>query len=112
MFTVTIIIFCLIAIAFAASPFLQKGQEWSEELSASNLEKMKSEKERYYQAIKDVDFEFAEGKLNEKDHDELRNYYKEKAIQTIKSIDSMGKSEVSDKSNSPSTTQAGSHSSE
>ena len=107
MFTVTIIIFCLIAIAFAASPFIQKGQEWTEELSASELEKMESEKERYYQAIKDVDFEFAEGKLNDKDHDELRSYYKEKAIQTIKAIDSIEKNEASSNSNSSSTTQAG-----
>lgn len=107
MFTVTIIIFCLIAIAFAASPFIQKGQEWGEELSASDLEKMKSEKELYYQAIKDVDFEFAEGKLNEKDHDELRSYYKEKAIQTINAIDSIEKDKVSENSISPSITQAG-----
>ena len=96
MFTITVIIFCLIAIAFAASPFLQKGQEWGEEISASDLEKMQSEKELYYQAIKDVDFEFAEGKLNEKDHDDLRNYYKEKAIQTIHSIDSIEKEKLSE----------------
>lgn len=71
----------------AASPFISKREEWKAETSNSQLERVTSEKEIFYQAIKDVDFEFAEGKLTEKDHRELRDYYKEKAIQKVKEIE-------------------------
>lgn len=91
MFTVMTIVICLIAVAFVVSPFLQQRLEWGAEIAESELEKRTLEKDQFYQAIKDVDFEFAEGKLNEKDHEELRNYYKEKAAQTIRSIDSIEK---------------------
>ncbi len=101
MLTVMTIIFCLIALAFVASPFLQKKQEWSSEISDSKLEKMNLQKEQYYQAIRDVDFEFAEGKLNEADHNELREFYKEKAVLTIKSIDSMEQNGGESKKNLP-----------
>ncbi len=103
MLTVMTLLLCLIAIAFAASPFFQQKQEWGAELSESKLEKVTMEKEQYYQAIKDVDFEFAEGKLNEADHHELRDYYKEKAVLTIRTIDSLKKEkEGSKKEGAPS----------
>ena len=92
--TVLLIGITLVALSFAASPFLSRREEWSEGKVNARLEKAKNEKEIFYQAIKDVDFEFAEGKLTEKDHDELRSYYKEKAIQTLQEIETIEKGDA------------------
>ena len=90
-----IILLCLISAGFAASPFIAPKKEWAAATSNKKLETKKSEKELYMQAIKDVDFEHAEGKLTEKDYHELRDYYKEKAIQSAKAIDNLESGENS-----------------
>lgn len=106
MLTIITIFFCLIAIAFVASPFLQQKQEWGAEIADSKREKMNMQKEQYYQAIRDVDFEFAEGKLNESDHDELREFYKEKAVLTIKSIEAIEQNGDGEKKNPPAKSES------
>ncbi len=92
--TILLICITLIALSFAASPFLARREEWGEAKVNAKLEKAKNEKDIFYQAIKDVDFEFAEGKLTEKDHDELRSYYKEKAILTLQEIETIEKGDA------------------
>lgn len=87
--TVVVILLCLLSAGFAASPFIAPRREWAAARGNKRLETKKSEKELYLQAIKDVDFEHAEGKLSEKDYHELRDYYKEKAIQTLKVIEEL-----------------------
>lgn len=77
-------------IAFIASPFFKKGADvWETAVIDSKMNRLRASKESYYTAIKDVDFEFAEGKLSEKDYSELRGYYKEKAILTIKEMEKL-----------------------
>lgn len=87
--TAIIIVLALISVGMAASPFLTKREVWKTVSINKKLEKLKNEKETFYQAIKDIDFECAEGKLTDKDHQELRDYYKEKAIQTVKQIETL-----------------------
>ena len=87
--TAIITLLAIICVAFIVSPFLTKREEWKIVSLNKKLEKLKNEKEIFYQAIKDVDFECAEGKLTDKDHQELRDYYKEKAIQTVKQIEAL-----------------------
>lgn len=91
---IIIVILCFTSLAFIASPFISGRVEWTERSANKKLEKAMSQKEIYYQAIKDVDFEHAEGKLTEKDYHELRDYYKEKAIQTVKEINSLQSAEL------------------
>ena len=86
---VIIILLCFISAAFAASPFISGKREWITSKADKRLDKKITEKESFLQAIKDVEFEFAEGKLTEKDFHELRDFYKEKAIQTMKAIDAL-----------------------
>ena len=93
--TIIIIVLCFISAAFVASPFISGKREWISQGTDKKLDKKLTEKESFLQAIKDVEFEFAEGKLTEKDFHELRDFYKEKAIQTMKSIDSL-KSDTSE----------------
>lgn len=89
-------------IALIASPFFMGTTEvWEASALDSKMNKLAAAKESHYKAIKDVDFEYAEGKLSEKDYNELRNYYKEKAILTIKEMENL-------KSSSPQST-VGSH---
>ena len=85
--TVVIIVISLVVISFAASPFLSTREKWTATSLNKKLDALKNQKDIYYQAIKDIDFECAEGKLTEKDHQELRDYYKEKAIQTVRQIE-------------------------
>jgi len=87
--TSIIIAIAVISAAFAASPFLTKREVWKIVSINKKMAKLRNDKEIFYQAIKDVDFEFAEGKLTDKDHQELRDYYKEKAIQTVKQIETL-----------------------
>ena len=84
-----ITVLAIISVGMAASPFLTKREEWKIVSLNKKLEKLQNEKEIFYQAIKDIDFECAEGKLTDKDHQELRDYYKEKAIQTVKQIETL-----------------------
>ncbi|MDO8446123.1 MAG: hypothetical protein Q7T53_08495 [Deltaproteobacteria bacterium] len=75
-------------IVLIVSPFFERVTEvWETAVMDSRLNKLNAVKDSYYKAIKDVDFENAEGKLSEKDYNELRGYYKEKAIMTIKEIE-------------------------
>ncbi len=78
----------MIAAGFAASPFISEREEWISVSPSKRMETLKHRKELYYQAIRDVDFEYAEGKLTEKDHREPRDYYKEKAIQVMRELES------------------------
>ena len=87
--TAIIILLCFISAAFAASPFISGKKEWIISGADKKLDKKITEKESFLQAIKDVEFEFAEGKLTEKDFHELRDFYKEKAIQAMKAIDAL-----------------------
>ena len=87
--TAIIILLCFISAAFAASPFISGKKEWISSGTDKRLDKRETEKESFLQAIKDVEFEFAEGKLTEKDYHETRDFYKEKAIQTMKAIDTL-----------------------
>ena len=87
--TTIIILLCIISAAFAASPFMSGKKEWISSGTDKRLDKKITEKESFLQAIKDVEFEFAEGKLTEKDYHELRDFYKEKAIQATKTIDTL-----------------------
>lgn len=77
-------------IALIASPFIKGTTEvWEASAIDSKMNKLAAAKESHYKAIKDVDFEYAEGKLSEKDYNELRGYYKEKAILTVKEIEKL-----------------------
>lgn len=77
-------------VALIVSPFFKKTTEvWEAAAADTKLTKLKAAKDSYYTAIKDVDFEYAEGKLSEKDHDELRGYYKEKAMTTIREMEKL-----------------------
>ncbi len=77
-------------IALIGSPFFKGTTEvWEASAIDSKMNKLAAAKESHYKAIKDVDFEYAEGKLSEKDYNELRSYYKEKAIMTIKEMESL-----------------------
>lgn len=75
-------------IALIASPFFKRTTEvWETALTDTKINRLDASKDSYYKAIKDVDFEYAEGKLSDKDYNELRGYYKEKAIITIKEME-------------------------
>lgn len=75
-------------IALIASPFFKGVTEvWETAAMDTKLNKLNAAKDSFYKAIKDVDFEYAEGKLSDKDYNELRGYYKEKAILTIKEME-------------------------
>lgn len=77
-------------IALITSPFFKGTAEvWEKSAIDSKMNKLAAAKESHYKAIKDVDFEYAEGKLSEKDYNELRNYYKEKAIMTVKEMEKL-----------------------
>jgi len=81
-------LFVLAGIAATAFPLFRPYQEESNsELQGDELEALKSQKESYYSAIKEVEFDFKAKKLSRKDYEGLRDEYKGLALEAISQID-------------------------
>jgi NADH pyrophosphatase NudC (nudix superfamily) len=72
--------------AFVGYPLLEgrKRRDWIGNHRASDLEERK---EAIYAQIKDIDFDYATGKLSEEDYRELRMRYKREAAMILQQLD-------------------------
>ncbi|MCI0454957.1 MAG: zinc ribbon domain-containing protein [Candidatus Dadabacteria bacterium] len=88
-----ILVIAIAAAIFIALPFFKKGfEKVSEETDNSNpvehrLNRLNSEKESLYNAIKELDFDYNMGKLSKEDYGELDKKYKAQAIALLSEID-------------------------
>jgi hypothetical protein len=53
------------------------------------LERLSFQKETLYTAIRDLDFDFQTGKVDQKDYTELRQHFEGEAIQLLRQIDAV-----------------------
>lgn len=60
---------------------------------------LKTDKELYLKAIKDIDFEYASDKINEDDYKKLKNMYSLKAYDTMTKIEELEAAEQEDTDN-------------
>ncbi len=81
-------LFVLAGIVATAFPLFRPYQEESNsELQGVELEALKSQKESYYSAIKELEFDFKAKKLSHDDYEGLRDEYKGLALEAISQID-------------------------
>jgi hypothetical protein len=66
---------------------------------------MKTDKELYLKAIKDIDFEYASNKINEEDYNKLKMMYNKKAIEAMEKIEELESTEVEEKSDIDTSTK-------
>ncbi len=88
-----IIIFLVLIVSFYVSyPYFFRGKNNSLEAtdhSTEILEKLVEQKDLYLSEIKDIEFDYGLGKLNEKDYQQLLKEYKLKAASVIEKIDNI-----------------------
>jgi hypothetical protein len=89
----TILILLLVAIGavvFVGEPFMRRAlQPVSVGASEQALERLSLEKETLYTAIRDLDFDFQTGKVDQTDYAELRQRFETEAIQLLRQIDAI-----------------------
>ena len=85
MITIILFMFVIIAVFSLIQPY-GKRYLWKYGIGAEAL-KLQERKDAALIAIHDVDFEYAAGKMTEKDFNELRSQYKEEAVNVLKEID-------------------------
>jgi hypothetical protein len=75
----------IVLVSYAAAPLFSVKELWLEvpredaSVSVREMKIIREEKESYLKAIKDVDYEYALGKLSNEDYEELRDFYVKRA---------------------------------
>jgi len=99
--TIILIISAAVAI-YIALPFFLKSRAQGNDLTVKSgvqsddpiTEKYKTldnQKETFYSAIRDIDFDYGLGKLSKEDYEELKNKYKLEAASVLKEMDNIQK---------------------
>jgi uncharacterized protein with PIN domain len=82
----------IIAAVFVYAPFNRLRGQASTTLTSTGdeeLAELLSKKNSILIAIKDLDFDYEQGKLSEEDYFELRDHYKKQAVVLLKQIDEL-----------------------
>jgi uncharacterized protein with PIN domain len=82
----------IIVAVFVYAPFNRaRGQAFASKSSARDeeLAELLSKKNSILMAIKDLDFDYEQGKLSEEDYLELRDHYKKQAVVLLRQIDEL-----------------------
>ncbi|RMD94293.1 MAG: zinc-ribbon domain-containing protein [Calditrichaeota bacterium] len=80
----------LLILAYVSYPLVEAHSKkgiWKKVSSNHRAKELEERKQAIYSAIKDIEFDYQMGKLSEEDFIELRNQYKEEAINLLKQID-------------------------
>ena len=77
--------------AYTILPLLRQRQAWlvAEEADRRH-QALEEEKRSFLRAIRDIDFEHAAGKIDDRDHAELRDHYVSETARVIGEIDDLG----------------------
>ena len=75
-----LIVLALAALAFIALPLTRRGETWETPNADTELDRLLAEKQRVLRTLKDVESEHVAGLMNQKDYDEARAEYMERAV--------------------------------
>lgn len=89
MITVVYILLALVVVGFVFQPLFNntKGEVNRASRSQERLRELLEERERIYGAIRELDFDYRMGKVEEDDYQQTRTRYQEQAIVVLKAID-------------------------
>jgi len=76
-------------LAFVVRPFLGPQEPWQTPNAESELDRLLADKQRVLRTLKDLESERLAGLMNEKDHDEARAEYLERAVEINREIASL-----------------------
>jgi hypothetical protein len=81
--------------AYSLAPFLRPQERWLAAVERGEARRaLEAEKESYLRAIKDIEFEHASNKINDRDYADLRKHYGAKAAKTISDIEQLADEEM------------------
>ncbi|MBI2832464.1 MAG: zinc ribbon domain-containing protein [Chloroflexi bacterium] len=86
------IIIVVVAFAFVFWPMFRTsadGEMQAEPTEDTRLGELRQERERLFATISELDSDYEMGNLSQKDHNELRRRYEEKAVSAIKQLDEL-----------------------
>jgi hypothetical protein len=86
--TIVIFLMAVGTVIFVGEPFVRRVlQPAFAGESEQALERLSLQKETLYTAIRDLDFDFQTGKVDQKDYAELRQHFEGEAIRLLRQID-------------------------
>jgi hypothetical protein len=88
---INLVVICLMAIGVVIGVGEPLARRWSytgyEQESDDDTERLLLQKEMLYGAIRDLDFDFQTGKVDQKDYAELRQQLESEALQILRQLD-------------------------
>ncbi len=89
------IVLTLLIAAYSFSPLLRPQERWLNVVEhGATRRALEAEKESYLRAIKDIEFEHASNKINDRDYAELRKHYGAKAAKVIHDLEQLPEEEL------------------
>jgi hypothetical protein len=90
MTTVLFVLAAVLAGVYTISPLLRPKEEWITVGDEGKVrQSLLQEKESYLRAIKDIEFEHASRKINDRDYETLREDYKRKVAESLHRLEEL-----------------------
>ena len=87
-----VVLFIAVA-AFVARPLLREGDGADAEVASAQLADLETRKQLRYREIRDAEVDFRSGKLSEADYKKVDAELRAEAIEILKEIDNLGRSD-------------------
>jgi hypothetical protein len=91
---IKIVILAVVGLIITLPFFREEETENTTIIHGSEEDRLLSEKESLYAAIKELDFDHEMGKLSDGDYKQLKNEYTEKAVVVLKALDNPNNSGI------------------
>ena len=85
------LILTVLTFAFIVYPLLKHRPRSADSVEGENLPKLHSKRDTIYSMLKELEFDFQSGILNEEDYRDLEARYRRKAISILKETDALEK---------------------
>ncbi len=85
------ILLAVLTFGFIIYPLIRQGARSVDSAGDEKLWELHSKRDTTYSMLKELEFDFQSGILNEEDYRELEARYKKKAISTLRGIDDLGR---------------------
>lgn len=82
-------VFILACLVFVAMPLRRSDETWETPNAETELDRLLAEKQRVLRTLKDVESEHLAGLMNDKDYEEARTEYMERAVELNRDVASL-----------------------
>ena len=85
------VVLTVLTFAFIAYPLFKQKLRLTGVAGDEKSQELRSKRDTTYSMLKELEFDFQSGTLNEEDYQDLEARYKRRAISTLRDIDNLGK---------------------